>query len=311
MAFHKALKDLNLLDRFLFAEAMEDPVIMQMVLEIILGREIILKYPPQTEKEQRKSPLLRYIRLDVWAMDTEDTVYDTEVQKEDTRNLPKRSRLYQGLIDTKLLEPGEVDFNQMNDVYTIIITPFDIFGKGLYCYTFRMRCDEDTELALNDGATRIFLNTHGTDPAGISSELIELLHYIEHTTEEVSNACQSDRIKELQRRIAAIKSSEVIGVKYMQEWEEKIIEKRKAREEGLEEGRAEGRKEGRSEGSEYKIFSLIRKKMAKGCEPEEIADILEEDLGYIQEVYKFLESQMDRSEEASWDSWRENKTGEK
>ncbi len=50
-----------------------------------------------------------------------------------------------------------------------------------------------------------------------------------------------------QWRIAAIKSSEVIGVKYMQEWEEKIIEKRKAREEGLEEGR------------EYKIFSLIRK----------------------------------------------------
>ena len=85
----------------------------------------------------------------------------------------------------------------------------------------------------------------------------------------------------------------------MQEWEEKIIEKRKAREEGLEEGR------------EYKIFSLIRKQMAKGCNPEEIADILEEDLGYVQAVYKFLESQMDRSEEASWDSWRENKTGEK
>lgn len=110
-----------------------------------------------------------------------------------------------------------------------------------------------------------------------------------------------------QWRIAAIKSSEVIGVKYMQEWEEKVIEKRKAREKGLEEGRAEGR----SEGAEYKIFSLIRKKMAKGCNPEEIADILEEDLGYVQEVYKFLESQMDRSEEASWDSWRENKTGEK
>lgn len=37
MAFHKALKDLNLLDRFLFAEAMEDPVIMQTVLEIIFA----------------------------------------------------------------------------------------------------------------------------------------------------------------------------------------------------------------------------------------------------------------------------------
>ncbi len=101
MAIHKALKDLNLLDRFLFAEAMEDPVIMQTILEIILGRDVLLKYPPQTEKEQRSSPLLRYIRLDVMAMDEEGNLYDTEVQKEDTGNLPKRSRLYQGMIDTK------------------------------------------------------------------------------------------------------------------------------------------------------------------------------------------------------------------
>ena len=49
----KELKDLNLLDRFLFAEAMEDPVIVQNILEIILGKEIALKYLPQTEKEQR------------------------------------------------------------------------------------------------------------------------------------------------------------------------------------------------------------------------------------------------------------------
>lgn len=60
MAFHKALKDLNLLDRFLFAEAMEDPVIMQTILEIILGKDILLKYPPQAEKE-KLIELLRYI----------------------------------------------------------------------------------------------------------------------------------------------------------------------------------------------------------------------------------------------------------
>ena len=56
----------------------------------------------------------------------------------------------------------------------------------------------------------------------------------------------------MQERIRQIKSSEEIGVKYMQEWEEKIIEKEKAREEGLEEGRklglAEGRKSGLAEG---------------------------------------------------------------
>ena len=32
------LKDLDLLDRFLFAEAIEDPETMELILEIILGR---------------------------------------------------------------------------------------------------------------------------------------------------------------------------------------------------------------------------------------------------------------------------------
>ena len=45
----KSLKDLTLLNRFLFAEAMDDPVNM---LEIVLGREIVLEDLPQTGKEQ-------------------------------------------------------------------------------------------------------------------------------------------------------------------------------------------------------------------------------------------------------------------
>ena len=295
MAFHKALKDLNLLDRFLFAEAMEDPVIMQTILEIILGKDILLKYPPQAEKEKRSSPLFRFIRMDVWAMDMDDTVYDAEVQKEDTKNLPRRSRLYQSMIDTKLLDPGEVDFGRMNNVYTIMIAPFDLFGKGLCRYTFRMRCDEDPEIALDDGAARIFLNTRGKDPSGVSEELIELLRYIEHTTEEVSSSCRSGKIRELQRRIAMVKSSEEIGVKYMQEWEEKVIEQRRAWEEGVEEGRAEGQ--------EYQLFRMVRRKMLKGCEAEEIADILEEDLNHVGNIYDFLKTKMEQSEEESWAEW--------
>ena len=36
----KALKDLNLLDRFLFSQAADDPDTMRDMLEIILGREV-------------------------------------------------------------------------------------------------------------------------------------------------------------------------------------------------------------------------------------------------------------------------------
>lgn len=103
----KTLADLTLLDRFLFAEVMEDPEVLQMVLEIILGREILLKFLPQTEREIRRSPIYRQIKLDVWAQDMQDAIYDTEVQKTNTKNLPRRSRHYQSLIDSKLLQRSE------------------------------------------------------------------------------------------------------------------------------------------------------------------------------------------------------------
>ena len=228
----KSLQDLTLLDRFLFAEVMEDPKTFENILSIILGEDISIKGRPQSEHENRTSPLKRQVRLDVWAEDETDAVYNVEAQKENTKNLPHRSRFYQALIDSKLLDPGEVDFSNMKDCYSIIIAPFDLFGRGLYQYTFQMTCAE-TGQPLEDGATRIFLNTHGKNSEDISPELKELLYYMEHTTEEIS--CSTSRLQEIKNHVNIVKSSEEIGVKYMQEWEEKILEKRKARAEGLAE----------------------------------------------------------------------------
>ena len=272
----KTLKDLNLLDRFLFSQAADDPDTMRDMLEIILGREVVLKLLPQTEKEQRTHPLNRYVRLDVWAMDEEERIYNTEVQREDTGNLPKRSRFYQALIDSNLLKPGEVGFQRLNPVYIILICPFDLFGYGLYRYTFQMQCKEVPELSLQDDAVRIFLNTRGQHAEGVPQELIELLRYMEHTTEEVSASCTSERIHNIQKRIHAIKSSEKIGVKYMQAWEEKILEQEKAR----EEGHASGLKEGLTQ----KLKELVEKKVQKGYAAEEIAEMLEEDTETIQKL---------------------------
>ena len=88
----RQLAELNLLDRFLFNEAMEDPENMKTVLDIIFEQDISLKSAPQSEKEVRTLPDNRQVRLDVYAWDEEENVYDTEAQKEDTKNLPKRSR---------------------------------------------------------------------------------------------------------------------------------------------------------------------------------------------------------------------------
>lgn len=122
----------------------------------------------------RTFPDNRQVRLDVYAWDDDDTVYDTEAQKEDTKNLPKRSRFYQAVLDSNLLPPGSVDFNKLNRAFIILIMPFDPFGKGFYKYTFRMKCEECPNLELQDDATRIFLNAMARI-LKVSPELIELL----------------------------------------------------------------------------------------------------------------------------------------
>ena len=206
----KSLQDLTLLDRFLFAEVMEDPKTFENILSIILG---------------------------------------------------------------------EVDFSNMKDCYSIIIAPFDLFGKELYQYTFQMTCAE-TGQPLEDGATRIFLNTHGKNPKDISPELKELLYYMEHTTEEIS--CSTSRLQEIKNHVNIVKSSEEIGVKYMQEWEEKILDKRKARAEGLAEGRAKGRAEGQT----ITLIQQMKKKIQKSKTLIQIADELEEEPDTIQSLYE-------------------------
>lgn len=274
----KPLKDLTLLDRFLFSEAMEDSKIMETILEIILGREVLLRYLPQAEKEQKHSPLFRYIRLDVWGEDLSGNVYDVEVQKKDTKNLSRRSRFYHSIIDGKMLKPGDMDFNHLKDSYVIIITPFDPFGEGKYQYTFRMNCQESS-IDLNDGAVRIFLNTHGQNSEDIRPELAELLEFMEHTNRQPENGYDSRKVRELQKRIEAIKSSEETGVKYMQAWEERELD------------RQEAHAAGRQEGMQLKLKELIVKKMMKGKNSQEIADDLEEDLETIQSLIEEIHNE--------------------
>ncbi|MDO4262074.1 MAG: hypothetical protein Q4C82_08345, partial [Eubacteriales bacterium] len=108
----KTLQELTLLDRFLFDETMDCPEAHEAALQIIFNNDNLkLLTPSQTEKELRTMPWLRQIRLDVYALDTERTVYDTEVQQKRTQDLIRRSRYYQGMLDVSLLDPGTVDFN--------------------------------------------------------------------------------------------------------------------------------------------------------------------------------------------------------
>ncbi len=123
---------------------------------------------------------------------------------------------------------------------------------------------ENPEVILEDGGTRIFLNTHGTNPEEVSPELVELLYYIEHTNEKSESLIESARIRGLRERVNKIKEDEEVGARYMQEWEEREIAKREARAVGQAEGITEERR---------RILKLIK----EGYSLEELCEVLEKE----------------------------------
>lgn len=118
----------------------------------------------------------------------------------------------------------------------------------------------------------------------VSPELVELLHYIEHTTQDMADGCKSERIHKMQKRICSIKSSEEVSVRYMQRWEEMEMEKEAARELGLAEGRTQGLTEGRAEGRSSMarlIDKLLEENRIEDCkriakDPEFCQHLMEE-----------------------------------
>lgn len=129
------------------------------------------------------------------------------------------------------------------------------------------------------------INTRGTNPEGVSEELIELLHYSEHATGDYQVPIKGKRLKVLDRCVKAVRASEEIGVKYMQAWEERIMD----------------RMEGKEEGAMLKLIAMTRRMMAKGLSAEAIADMTGEEAGVIQDIYDAVKANSGCSVEEIYD----------
>ena len=70
------------------------------------------------------------------------------------------------------------------------------------------------------------------------------MDYINVSTEENAGRTQSAKIKLIHKNVQKVRTSEKMGVKYMQLWEEKEYIREDAREEGREEGLAAGQELG-------------------------------------------------------------------
>ena len=266
--------EFNLSDFALFLSVAKNPRAYRCMLSVFLEEPDIELAEVKVEQVILNKVGKRAIRLDAWAKSTDNRRFNMEIQN-DTKgdDVRKRSRFYQGMLDTPILKSGrKTKYKQLPSTVIIFINQDDIFGKDLAKYTFTEQCEEIAGLHLEDGTTKIFLNMSSKNG---TPELISMLQYIKKTRIDNPEILVKDsRILELDKIVTEVKSSE--------EWEAVQMNI-------LEVGIEHGLQKGLQQGLQQKITELVEKKLKKGLSVTEIADMLEESEETIREIVEKLQ----------------------
>lgn len=157
----KPYEQLDFTDDFMFSKIMRtEPEICKKIIEICIGKKVSKISYPETQKTISITADAKGVRFDVYVEDEEDTVYDIEMQIANTKNLSKRPRYYQGMIDLNTLERGG-NYKDLKNTYIIFLCLFDPFEKYITQYTFEQMCHEVNGLTLGNDAKIIFINPFG------------------------------------------------------------------------------------------------------------------------------------------------------
>ena len=193
---------LTLRNNFMFRLVMEKQELCKKLIECILGIKIKSISYMEHEKSFEANLKSKGIRLDLFVIDEDGVAYDIEMQMDNSYKefLGRRTRYYISTMDNNALKKGE-RYSQLRKSYVIFICTFDPFGRGLAKYTFNAICNEDHSLVLDDGVTRVFINTEG-DRHRISKELASFIGYI--STGEVTD----DYTKDLDEEVRALRNDD-------------------------------------------------------------------------------------------------------
>ena len=193
---------LTLRNNFMFRLVMEKQELCKKLIECILGIKIKSISYMEHEKSFEANLKSKGIRLDLFVIDEDGVAYDIEMQMDNSYKefLGRRTRYYVSTMDNNALKKGE-RYSQLRKSYVIFICTFDPFGRGLAKYTFNAICNEDQSLVLDDGVTRVFINTEG-DRHRISKELASLIGYI--STGEVTD----DYTKDLDEEVRTLRNDD-------------------------------------------------------------------------------------------------------
>ncbi len=166
------IRQLRLMDdRFMQACFQNNSECVELVLRIILEKpDLVVK----SVTIQKSLTNLRGhdIRLDVFAVDSENRPYDIEIQRNDAGAQPGRARYYSSMLDANLEETGK-NYELLPESFVIFLTEHDVLRGGKPLYRIERCILEQDRKLFGDGAHIIYVNGEMRDG---DTALARLMH---------------------------------------------------------------------------------------------------------------------------------------
>ena len=254
--FEDDYEELSITNRFMFNKVMSDDKLCSRVLQSLTGKDVSEVKSLVAEKYLQITEDGRGVRYDVFVEDSEDVLYDAEMQNYDNAGeLPLRTRYYQSMLDLSMMDAG-YRFSQLKESYVIFICTFDPFGRGERCYDFSNRSGKKGEFPLGDKRTILIYNVMGKSDE-LNEDANEFLDYVKDGTVGGTLSDSLDKAVKDARHNKEWRSEYMM---HMANYWDNIDEGKEigkeigieiGKEMGIELGRTEGIELGRTEGIEY------------------------------------------------------------
>lgn len=270
MTLEEKWDSLTLANNFIFCKVMEsNPDLCKHLLEILLYIEIDHLEVPQSERTMQEWIGAKSVRFDVYAKGG-NRIFDIEIQTTNKKNLAKRSRYYQSIIDVDNLTKGE-NYTKLKDTYIIFLCLDDPFDGDLPVYFFENLCLQNNKIKLNDMTFKVFFNAGCCDKMK-SDEEKSFFKFLK------GEAADSDFTKSIEEKVAWAKANKKWRRQYMT-WQQTIDEEKEiAREEGI------------AEGAQQNAIENTKNALKLGLSPNQIAQITGLDLSQVLALKEEIES---------------------
>ena len=236
-------------DRMFCDVLAHDPSLAKEMLELLLDVKIGQITCVNAQKVLNYSTETKSVRFDVHLLDDKGIRYVLEMEASGSgvtlRWLPRRSRLYGGILDAETVPRG-TKYGDVREAYIIFICLHDPFPPfGLARYTCRTTCMENRAVPVDDGMTHLYFNCSAITK-NVSDSVQELLDYIAGRTDG-----ETELTRKIQKEVTK-RNNDPDWREWVMTFEEKLLI-------NGEEKKAEGKAEGKAGEQERIIQSMFQK----------------------------------------------------